>query len=107
MAPAYNISPQETLGRYFVTDFEHAAMADFINTAREAGLVVDRSEIVTFERELDEWLSSLDAGLEDRQAVREMLEAGLETDAAGINARHRGKTLIFDQRMIYLKAVKP
>ncbi len=73
----------------------------------EAGLVVDRSEIVTFERELDEWLSSLDAGLEDRQAVREMLEAGLETDAAGINARHRGKTLIFDQRMIYLKAVKP
>lgn len=72
----------------------------------EAGLVVDRSEIVTFERELDEWLSSLDASPEDRAAVGDMLEAGLETDAAGVNARHSGNTLIFDQRMIYLKAVK-
>jgi len=72
----------------------------------EAGLVVERSEVVTFERELEEWLSSLDSGPEDRAAVRDMLEAGLETDAAGINARHRGNTLIFDQRMIYLKAVK-
>ncbi len=72
----------------------------------EAGLVVDRSEIVTFERELDEWLCSLDTRPEDRAAVGDMLEAGLETDAAGINARHRGNTLIFDQRMIYLKAVK-
>ena len=73
----------------------------------EAGLVVERTEVVTFERELDEWLASLDTSPEDSQAVREMLEAGLETDAAGINARRRGKTLLFDQRIIYLKASKP
>ncbi len=73
----------------------------------EAGLGVERAEVITFERELDEWLASLDTSPEDSQVVRGMVEAGLETDAAGINARLRGKTLLFDQRMIYLKASKP
>lgn len=72
-----------------------------------ASLVVERVETQSFDRELDEWLSSLDTGRDDREAVREMLEAGVETDAAGINARQVGETLVFEQRMIYLKAVKP
>jgi hypothetical protein len=36
-----------------------------------------------------------------------MLEAGLETDAAGLNVRRRGNKLYFDQRLFYLKARKP
>ena len=42
-----------------------------------------------------------------RNVVREMLEAGLETDAAGLNVRRRGNKLYFDQRLFYLKARKP
>jgi hypothetical protein len=36
-----------------------------------------------------------------------MIEAGLETDAAGMNARRQGNTLVFEQRMYYVRAVKP
>jgi hypothetical protein len=36
-----------------------------------------------------------------------MVEAGLETDAAGLHARRQANKLIFDQRMFYVKAVKP
>ena len=35
-----------------------------------------------------------------------MIEAGMETDAAGINAHRQNSTLVFDQRMYYVKAVK-
>lgn len=71
-----------------------------------AGLTVERVDTKTFDRELNEWLSSLVTAEADRASVREMLEAGVETDAAGLNARHLGGTLVFDQRMIYLKATK-
>jgi ubiquinone/menaquinone biosynthesis C-methylase UbiE/broad specificity phosphatase PhoE len=72
-----------------------------------AGLIIDADQTVTFERELDEWLSEMQAEPVIRTVVREMLEAGLETDAAGLNARRRGDRIYFDQRLFYLRARKP
>jgi ubiquinone/menaquinone biosynthesis C-methylase UbiE len=73
----------------------------------DTGLVIEAKEVVSFERELEEWLSIYAPDKADAAAVREMIEAGLETDAAGINARSQNSTLTFDQRMYYVKAVKP
>jgi hypothetical protein len=56
---------------------------------------------------LEEWLAIYLADRTEGAVVREMIEAGMETDAAGINARRQGSTLIFDQRMYYVRAVKP
>ncbi len=73
----------------------------------DAGLQIDAKETMNFERELEEWLAIYSADRADVAVVREMIEAGLETDAAGINARHQGNTLIFEQRMYYVRAIKP
>lgn len=73
----------------------------------DAGLQIEAKEIISFERELEEWLAIYYADRAESAVVREMIEAGLETDAAGINARHQGNTLVFDQRMYYVRAVKP
>ena len=72
----------------------------------DAGLTIEAKEVASFERELEEWLSIYAPDKTDAAAVREMIEAGLETDAAGINARRQNNTLVFDQRMYYVKAVK-
>jgi ubiquinone/menaquinone biosynthesis C-methylase UbiE/broad specificity phosphatase PhoE len=72
-----------------------------------AGLVIEAEQTATFERELDEWLNDMQADPVSRTIVREMMEAGLETDAAGLNARRQGNRLVFDQRLFYLKARKP
>lgn len=73
----------------------------------DAGLHIEAKEVVSFDRELDEWLAIYLSDKADAAVVREMIEAGLETDAAGINARRQNNTLIFDQRIYYLRAVKP
>jgi ubiquinone/menaquinone biosynthesis C-methylase UbiE len=72
----------------------------------DAGLAIEAKETISFERELEEWLAAYHTDRADAVVVREMIEAGLETDAAGINARRQGNTLVFEQRMYYLKAVK-
>jgi ubiquinone/menaquinone biosynthesis C-methylase UbiE/broad specificity phosphatase PhoE len=72
-----------------------------------AGLVIEGEQTVTFERELDEWMSDMQADQASRTLVREMIEAGLETDAAGLTARRRGDKIFFEQRLFYLKARKP
>lgn len=74
---------------------------------QDAGLEVDAEETVTFERELEEWLSAYDVDRADRVIVREMIEAGVETDAAGMNARRQGDTILFVQRLYYARATKP
>jgi ubiquinone/menaquinone biosynthesis C-methylase UbiE len=73
----------------------------------DAGLQIEAKEVISFERELEEWLAIYYADRAESAVVREMIEAGLETDAAGINARRQGNTLVFDQRMYYVRAVKP
>ncbi|MCB0058893.1 MAG: methyltransferase domain-containing protein [Caldilineaceae bacterium] len=72
-----------------------------------AGLVVEAEQTVSFERELEEWLNDMQADIGARTVVRDMIEAGLETDAAGLNARRRGDKIFFDQKLFYLKARKP
>jgi ubiquinone/menaquinone biosynthesis C-methylase UbiE/broad specificity phosphatase PhoE len=73
----------------------------------DAGLLIEAKETVSFDRELQEWLAAYHTDAGDAAVVREMIEAGLETDAAGIHARRQGNTLTFEQRMYYVKAVKP
>ena len=72
----------------------------------DAGLVIESEKVITFERDLEKWLSEFQSDSVDQSAVREMVEAGLETDAAGINARRQGNRLVFDQRVLYLRALK-
>lgn len=74
---------------------------------KDAGLDIEAQESVSFDRELEEWLSAFDVERADRAIVREMIEAGIETDAAGMHARRQGSTLIFVQRMHYVRATKP
>lgn len=73
----------------------------------DAGLAIENDETVSFEREMEEWLSTFDVDRADRAIVREMIEASVETDAAGINARRKGDTIVFEQRLYYLRAIKP
>lgn len=73
----------------------------------DAGLQVENKEVVSFDRELEEWLAIYHADKADAAVVREMIEAGLETDAAGMNAKRQGNSLVFEQRMYYVRAVKP
>lgn len=70
------------------------------------GLRVEAEEVVTFERELEEWLAEMAADAAVTATVRDMFEAGLETDAAGMHARRQGEKLVFDQRLFYLRALK-
>lgn len=72
-----------------------------------AGFVIEAEQTAVFERELEEWLNDLQTEPGARTVVREMIEAGLETDAAGLHARRQANKLIFDQRLFYVKAVKP
>jgi len=71
-----------------------------------AGLTIETESVAIFERELENWLSDMQSDPNSRSIVREMVEAGLETDATGFNMRRQGGKLIFDQRMLYVKAVK-
>ncbi|MBK8049899.1 MAG: methyltransferase domain-containing protein [Anaerolineales bacterium] len=72
-----------------------------------AGLIIETEQTVTFEREFEDWLNEMQVEPAVRTMTREMIEAGLETDAAGISARRRGDKLVFEQRMFYLRARKP
>ena len=73
----------------------------------DAGMTVESTEIVSFERELEEWLRASSADPANGVVVREMMEAGLETDAAGIHVRRQNGKLVFEQRMLYLRAIRP
>lgn len=73
----------------------------------DLGLTIEARQSVNFERELEEWLAIYHTDRADATVVREMIEAGLETDATGMNVRLQSKTLVFDQRMVYVKAMKP
>lgn len=71
------------------------------------GFVMEEETIAVFEQDLEEWLAELESLPANRSVVREMMEAGVETDAAGLNVRRQSGKLVFDQRIIYLKTSKP
>ena len=73
----------------------------------DVGFQIEAKETASFDRELEEWMAIYLADRADAAIVREMIEAGLETDASGMNARRQGNSLHFDQRMYYVRAVKP
>ena len=73
----------------------------------EASLEIVDTASVSVEREMEEWLQAYRTPPAEAATVIEMVEAGMETDAAGINARRRGGRIEFLQRMYYLKAAKP
>lgn len=70
-------------------------------------LEITNESTVIFERRLDEWLSEMLPDSGEWVSVQEMVEAGMETDAAGLNARHEGDQILFDQKVCYIKAIKP
>lgn len=70
------------------------------------GFRIGSETIAVFEQDLEEWLAELESLPANRSVVREMMEAGVETDAAGLNVRRQSGRLVFDQRLIYFKAVK-
>lgn len=71
------------------------------------GLTLVDESVAVFEQDLEEWLAHFQSNPASRSVVREMMEAGLETDAAGLKVRKQNKKLVFDQRLIYIKAEKP
>ncbi len=71
-----------------------------------AGLTIESERVAVFEREVEEWLSDMDADPASRTVVRDMMEAGIETDASGFHVRRQGAKLLFEQRMIYIRALK-
>jgi ubiquinone/menaquinone biosynthesis C-methylase UbiE/broad specificity phosphatase PhoE len=88
------------------THFAARSAQQYRELITEAGLTVVSEKVVVFERELGEWMDELPSDAASDAVVRGMIEAGLETDAAGLNARYKDDLLIFDQRLFYLKAVK-
>ena len=72
-----------------------------------AGLVIEAESIAIFEQDLEDWLTDLASSPTSRTIVREMMDAGLETDAAGLNVRRHSGQLVFDQRLLYMRATKP
>lgn len=71
-----------------------------------SGLSIDNEAVAVFEQDLEDWLADLESIPASRSVVREMMEAGLETDAAGLNVRRHSGKLVFDQRLLYVKATK-
>lgn len=83
------------------------SMVQYRSLLRDVGLHIEREDVATFERAMEEWLRDFPSHLSDADAVREMFEASMETDAAGMKARRQGGALVFDQQMVYIRAVKP
>lgn len=72
---------------------------------RAAGFRVARADRYTVTRELDEWLTRAAADEATRGAVKNMVEAGLDADAAGLNARRgRDGAISFTETRVRLLA---
>lgn len=88
----------------------HAAVRDadeYRSLIANTELEVEDELVVIFERRLDEWLGKMLPDEEAWAPVQEMVEAGMETDAAGLNARVQDDRIVFDQKVFYAKAIKP
>lgn len=72
-----------------------------------AKLTLEAETVAVYEQDLEEWLTDLQSNPATRGVVRQMMEAGVETDAAGLHVRRHSGKLVFDRRLIYVKAVKP
>ncbi|MGQ9767927.1 MAG: histidine phosphatase family protein [Anaerolineae bacterium] len=74
------------------------AAQDILQALAAGGFVVRRSERYAVQRELGEWLAEAAADNATRSTVRGMLEAGMETDSAGLSPRRtRDNQIVFVQ----------
>jgi ubiquinone/menaquinone biosynthesis C-methylase UbiE/broad specificity phosphatase PhoE len=73
----------------------------------EAGFSIEDEKSETESRELQEWLQEMAVDEAARDAIKEMMEASMETDAAGLSVRNQEDTILFNQRTLYLRAQKP
>lgn len=73
----------------------------------ESGFQLERERVVSVEYQLEAWLDEVAADPGTREAVRTMLEASMETDAAGLHVRQRDGSLIFEKQVAFLRAVRP
>lgn len=71
-----------------------------------AGFFVNKTALKKLVTPVDEWLAAVDADDETAAKVREMMEASIETDAAGLGVRKEGDSLSFEQRLFYARAMK-
>lgn len=72
----------------------------------DAGFELIKEAETSFERDLEEWMAEIQTDPNERVTVREMIEASMETDAAGMNVRRQADRLVFDQHFYYLKAIR-
>lgn len=73
----------------------------------DAGFVLEKEEIRRLDRRADDWLDMIAAPEAVREKVLDMLEASIETDAAGLEVRKEDGELVFTQRILHVKAQKP
>jgi broad specificity phosphatase PhoE/ubiquinone/menaquinone biosynthesis C-methylase UbiE len=66
---------------------EMVSAGEIESALRSAGFRVAKAERYTVNRDVDEWLARAAADEATRSAVRGMIEAGMDADAAGLNAR--------------------
>ena len=79
----------------------------YLDQLRAVGFEIEDEKVIKKERMVGAWLDELAVGKATRQAVLEMLEASIETDAAELHVHRKSDELVFDQRIIYLRARKP
>ncbi|RLT34293.1 MAG: methyltransferase domain-containing protein [Chloroflexi bacterium] len=73
---------------------------------QQSGFLVEKEQSWVVERKASEWLDSIAVDDATRLAVIEMLEASIETDAAGLHVRRQNGELHFDVPVIALLARK-
>ncbi len=69
-----------------------------------AGFQIEKEKIVKRERSVKQWLDEVMVDKQTRQAVMEMLEASMETDAAELHVHEQNDEMMFEQRVVYLLA---
>jgi ubiquinone/menaquinone biosynthesis C-methylase UbiE/broad specificity phosphatase PhoE len=78
----------------------------YLDQLRAVGFEVEKEKLVKREQMVGPWLDELAVDKGTRQAVLEMLEASIETDAAELHVHRKNDDLVFDQRIVYLLARK-
>ena len=78
----------------------------WIALLEQSGFQVEKEQSWVVERSASQWLDSIAVDDATRVAVIEMLEASIETDAAGLHVRRQNDELRFDVPVIALLARK-
>ena len=72
----------------------------------EAGFEVEAVEVVTHEREVEEWLADSPASAEAKATLRRRLAEDVDAQRLGVHARREGGSVLFDERRALVRGVK-